>query len=308
MGLLDIFADFFDRRIVDRAERQRANAESAIRQWPDTRKVIASEVEQFKLRGHGRWELIGELRHSPSIQVELHTDEPLPEAIGSPELKEEDPAYLVYSLHPNGSVVVIAYPPSSAHARPDARADPTGTPRADEGSPHYIIDYFPRACQLAGLAGPARVRKHLRKLGKLSVLTRARAVPTPTSERFLRGLSRRAERFAFVHHSAQDARVHRLSQELALGIGLIAGLIASTIFPLARDYGKEAATRAAATQQACASAHGGSMPKYDACLAAGQCGINHWWATALSTGNILAFAIMLTTFALWVVWRNSIRR
>jgi hypothetical protein len=299
MRVTEILADKRDRALVEHTERQRGFAAVAALNWRiETRELIESEVRLFSSRRHGRWVQLPPVDLGTTCQVDLHTDELLPKELGSVELDCEGPASLVYSLHPNGSVAVIASPHTSAH---------TQRISVDAPARQFIIDVIPHVWDLAGSIGRARVRGHLREFGRLAAVTRARALPTPASGRFLRRLGERAERFAFVFQSPGEARRHRLSQEASLGIGLIAGMMASTIWPFARDYGAEVGTRSAATMAHCKEVFTRG-PKFDTCLYHG----NYWpektLSTTLSTGTLLVFALALTCTALLIVWRIKRQR
>lgn len=299
MRLAEILANRRDAALVRRIERQRGFAAAAALNWRvETRELIESEVRRFSSRRHGRWVLLPAAGPGTTCQVDLHTDELLPKELGSDLLDREGAASLVYSLHPNGSVAVIASPHTSAH---------THRASADEPALTFIVDVVPHVWDLAGAAGRARVRGHLREFGRLSAVTRAHALPTPASGRFLRRLGERAERFAFVFQSPGEARRHRLSQEANLGIGLIAGLMASTIWPFARDYGAEVAARSAATMAHCNTAFA-QGPRFKECLYRSNYWADKMLSSSLSTGTLLFFALALTFTALWIVWRIKRQR
>lgn len=300
MSFAERVADWRDRAVVRRTQVQRRLADISALNWRvETRELIESEVRRFAPRGHGRWVCMPAVAAGTTFQVDVHSDELLPKALGSLELDREGPASLVYSLHPNGSVAVIASSHSSAHA---------GQTKPDGASQSFVIDVVTHVWQLAGSAGRARVRRHLREFGKLATVTRAHARPTPASGRFLGRLAERADRFAFVFQSPGEARVHRLSQESNLGIGLIAGLIASTILPLARDYGKEVADRAAKTMEACKAGFPDGGDRLQACLKYRNYQNDMELAAFSSTGAVLLIALALTMVALWIVWRIKRQR
>ena len=300
MSFAERAADWQDRAVVRRTHVQRRLADISALNWRvETRELIESEVRRFAPRGHGRWVCMPALATGTTFQVDVHSDELLPKVLGSMEMDREGAASLVYSLHPNGSVAVIASPHSSAHA---------GQTKPDGASHGFVIDVVPHVWQLAGSAGRARVRRHLREFGKLATVTRAHARPTPASGRFLGRLGERAHRFAFVFQSPGQARMHRLSQESNLGIGLIAGLIASTILPFARDYGKEVADRAAKTMETCKTGFPRDGDRLQACLKHQNYQVDMGLAAFSSTGAMLVFALVLTLVALLIVWRITRQR
>lgn len=287
-------ADERDRRVVSRAKRQREVAAYAHLNWKlETAALIVSEMKEFSSRGHGRWAFPPPLTSATTVQADLYTDSLFPANLGSIERAPERPASLVYSLHPNGSVAVVASPHTSEHAASESR--------------HYIIDVVPHPWALAGIAGRERVRRHLRTFGKLATLTRTEALPTSASGRFMRRLVERGDRFASAFPSSGDARRHRLSQEANLGIGLIAGLIASTIWPFARDFGVDAGKRATLTITNCKEGFSDG-PRLARCLSDGSYWLDRYVENTLSTGNMLLFALVLTTASLWMLWRIKHQR
>lgn len=105
--------------------------------------------------------------------------------------------------------------------------------------------------------------------------------------------------------AADEARRHRLIQEANLGIGLIAGLVASSIFPFAKDFGQERAQKAKATAEHC---RGGPSEAFGKCLKSHLYAVDHDIGVTLSTGPLLFFALGLTLVSLFIVWRITKRR
>ncbi len=292
--LLEFFADIKDRHVVSRANRQKYLAEIAKTNWVvDAVPTIESEMRNFSSRGHGRLELMPSFGAKTVICLNLYTDNLFPKELGSEEFKFESPASLVYSLHPNGSVVVGAYPHSSAHASHEP--------------PQYIIDIVSHVWSLAGLAGRSRIRRHLRTFAKFSYFTRSDALLTPSKGRFLQKLADRAYEFSPVFESAKDARRNRLAQEFNLGIGLVGGLIASTIFPLAKNFGDEAAIRMAETMDKCKKL---VNPAYELkqCLSNYLYDLDKNISNFLSTGNIIFLALIIVLIFNLLLFRNQLKR
>ncbi len=297
MNVSEFRADVMNRFVVRRVQRQRDYAAVAVLNWRvETRDLIESEVHRFSPRGCGRWVPIQALASGTTFQVNIFTDERLPKELGSDEWDLERPASLVYSLHPNGSVVVIASPHSSAHA---------GGNKPDDRQQSYFLDVVPHVWQLAGVVGRARVRRHLRVFNRFATVTRAHAHPSPRSGRFLRGLEVKSEQFTFVFQSTKDARIHRLSQESNMVIGLAAGLIGSTIFPLVRDYGKEMSERAAEMLKKC-----GQNPEVmlETCLKNHGYYVDKMLGEHLTTGDVLIIVAVLFAAAVLnlrvITWRR----
>lgn len=214
MSLLEYIHDWSDRRLVTRNRRQRILAMHSRLNWRhETQNLIEDEAIWFAVKFAESCRIKCTQRSIEAVQLDCHTDELLPREIGAKEFVQEEPARLVYSLHPNGSIVVLGYPHASAYAGGGKR-------KMGEREP-LVLDVLAHACDLAGASGRATVRKHLRTLVRLSVLTRTHALPNPASGRFLARLEERAERFAVAFPSRGEARRHRLSQEANLSIGLI---------------------------------------------------------------------------------------
>lgn len=294
MTIFESLADRRDRVLVARADRQRYFARVAQLNWKvETAPLIESEMKDFFSGRHGRWVLLPPVATGTTVQADLHTDCLLPKTVGSVELIRETPASLVYSVHPNGSVAVIACSHTSAHSSKEPL--------------RYIIDVIPHVWSLAGIAGRAQVRRHLRTFAELAILTRAEAQPSRASGRFLRRLSERSEEFTAVLVPPGEARRHRLGHDANLGIGLIAGLIASTIWPFAREFGIEAGKRATLTMASCKDGFS-SGPRLARCLSDGTYRLDRALESFLSTGSMLLMALILTTVSLWLLWRIKHQR
>lgn len=294
MTLWERCADESDRQVVLRSHRQRDIAKYAGENWRiETAALIEAEAQNFFTRGHGRWVLMPRFPAGTTVQIDLHTDVLLPKKLGSTRLAPEGSASLVFSLHPNGSVAVIASPHSSVHTSKESRG--------------YIIDLVPHVWSLAGIAGRERVRRHFRTFGRLAALTRSDALPTRSDGWFLRRLVERGEMFASAFESSRDARRHRLSQEANFGIGLVAGLIASTIWPFAKDVGEAAGDRATATMERCEKAFA-SGPRLHSCLSDGAYRLDRSLDSVLSAEVLLALALLVTLLVLWNLVRIKQQR
>ena len=277
------------RAFIANAERQNYFAEVAQLNWRiDTSPLIQSEMKGFFSHEYGRSVVMTPLGSRTTIQLDLHTDNFYSTELGSNNKTREGPASLVYSLHPNGSVVVIASPHSSAHT--------------SKNSQHYILDVVPHVWLLAGNVGRAKVRRHLRIFGKLAVISRTVSLPSQANGKFLISLVERGDRFESVFQSTGEAKRHRLSQESNLGIGLVAGLMASTILPFARDFGVEIGKRAVETKSNCLKSFV-SEPRITACIKNSSYQWDTLLSSFLSTGSLLIFSLLLTFAGLLILLR-----
>lgn len=287
MTLSEALAVRHGRRLLLRAERNRLNSAAATINWKfETHSLIAEEVLRFAQPGYGRWIVMPSGSSNDRLQVDLHSDRFYPTALGSPDLERESPASLVFSLHPNGSIAVIAYGHGSAHVR---------------AAPRYV-DFIPHPWSLAATYGRAKVRRYLRDFGRLAIATRTDSSPTRSNSRFLRRLESQSDRFATAFSSPAEARRHRLSNEATFSMGLVAGLVASTILPLAKDFGDETRSAAAATLKRCLES---KLPStaLSRCLSGGDYETNHLASVLLSPGWLVIFALVLSMVALVFVLR-----
>lgn len=135
----------------------------------------------------------------------------------------EDSAFLVYSINPNGSVSVIIYPHSSIYSRWD---------RA-----HYTIAVYSSPCQLIGVFGERKILSHIKLFSK--VILRSLVVSPVKRDKFISGLGKMSDRYEKMYSSSTEERRAKSSAEVGLGAGLVGGLIASTILPFLQTLGKD---------------------------------------------------------------------
>lgn len=157
----------------------------------------------------------------------------------APKFEREEHAALVYAQHEHGGVFVTVYPHSSASGK------------LDKG--HFIIDFAPSPDHLAGSRGDARIRRHLAtflKVARRSMVTRGFS-----KDDYLDRLSRYSERYESLYASRDDARRAWTDSRVALGTGLIGGLIASSVIPMLPVIGSEARATIREHQDSCAVQH-----------------------------------------------------
>jgi hypothetical protein len=149
--------------------------------------------------------------------VDAHTDlllikSPLDETTSS-EMFREESASLVYTPHRNGSVLVLIHPHKSEISS------------VEHGRTHYVIDYMGSANDLAGSAGKARIKKHLDAFSKLAIYSRCVNQPSPAASKFLGMLRDKTDKYLKAYGSPQEAKKAVVDVNLALGAGLVGGLI-----------------------------------------------------------------------------------
>jgi hypothetical protein len=146
----------------------------------------------------------------------LHVFSPFQSAMHSDQASSfEKPAALHYALTDNGSVFVTIYPHSSSGGH------------LDESS--FVIDIFRSANELAGAAGRSHVRRHLKHLLKLSLVSSIYYIPDQRSGMYISTLSRKTDKFSRTFENARARLKASFAMEVALGTGLIAGLLSSSI-------------------------------------------------------------------------------
>jgi len=146
----------------------------------------------------------------------LHVFSPFQSAMHSDHADSfEKEAALHYALADNGSVLVTLYPHSSSGGH------------LDESS--FVIDIFRSANELAGLAGKSHVRRHLKHFLKLSLVSSMHYIPDQKSVMFISALSRKTDKFSRTFENARARLQASFAMEVALGTGLIAGLLSSSI-------------------------------------------------------------------------------
>lgn len=219
--LLEQLTDMFWRSGFQRASIKLSDAKTALLNWcVETADLLTGEAKQFYKR-HGLQAAVTQEKEHPQVTVKVHSHTYLP-ALGDQPACAEQASSLVYSLHPNGTVAVIAYPHFSGHQK------------QMEGAP-FVLDVATHPRELAGAAGKARVRQHLRLFTRFAIETRAHMRPDLRTMKLVRKIEARAHRYRFVYESAAKAREERQKGEVTLGAGVIAGLLAGTVVPLVQQ-------------------------------------------------------------------------
>lgn len=186
----------------------------------------------------------------------------------APKFEPEEHAALVYAQHEHGGVFVTVYPHSSASGK------------LDKG--HFIIDFVPSPDHLAGIRGDARIRRHLATF--LKVARRSMVTHGFSKDDYLNRLSRCSEQYESLYASRDDARRAWNDSRIALGTGLIGGLIASSVIPMLPMIGSEARATIKEHQDSCAVQH------YSATICAQHYPrdrMDKLAADGLTTGNVL---------------------
>jgi len=191
-------------------------------------------------------------------------------------IREED-ASLVYSMHQSGAVFATISPHSSAWSKWEKRS--------------YVVDFIRSPSDLAGPVGDKRVRKHIALF--LEVAHRSMAVSSISDDGFIEKLGKSSDRYESVFATRSEARRAWADAQIALGAGLLGGLIASTIIPFAQSYGSEKRALATAVETTCKNFVQYASER--ACnLAHPNYVVVRWVGEILSTGNLLLTALVIS--------------
>jgi hypothetical protein len=214
----------------ERAQREARDACYSKLSWgAELVPMIAKEATQFIEHVPGRLIVLPPVAGASTVQINLTTDVWVPREIGSEARAPEEPAALVYSLHESGQVAVTLSGHRSAVASDGS---------FDVGDP-FILALYSNAQSLAGQAGRARIRQHIRALSRLSVATRAHAMPSAANARLFNRLQARSERFRHIFASGREARFHRLQLQTALSASLVVGLLVGPVVALLKDVAEQ---------------------------------------------------------------------
>ncbi|MEI2432779.1 hypothetical protein RDV84_04740 [Lysobacter yananisis] len=198
------------------------------------------------------------------------------------KVQYDKPAQLAVGLSVSGEISFVLSGHASDHQEPS--------------NAHYVIDLVRHSWDLGGAAGEARIKRHLLSLEKLSMLTMSTARPTRQSGKYLAELQRLSTRFQSIYPSSTEARRHRVSQETALAMGLIAGLVSSTAFPLALESGKESAAKAKEISERC-----GKQSRPTQCLQSSDYEHHMDLARLMQPSHLLLASLMMTVSLILIV-------
>jgi hypothetical protein len=258
---------------------------------------VTREISSLGGNIPGRLVVLPETHGLHTLQLDIYSDDWIPVVNkGEPYLERESPASLVFSLSVNGSVLVSASPHRSEASKPSASR------KIDRP---FVFDYIPDATYLTCPAGRQKVRGYLRDFVQLSCVTRARTLPSKQSGVFLQRLETRTHEYRAAYESRDEARRNWLGVEMNFGIGLVAGLIASTILPFAKDFGAERTTDLAAIRAQClATVKDNSDASLVKCLESRQYyKLDVFASKWLTTGPLMMFALLFTLVALLILMR-----
>lgn len=257
---------------------------------PRLNEIVAPLINEEKFSEH-RYYVIKGNDNRFHFQISAHTNRrypPKPSGDGTFKVVVEDPASLVFSCHPNGSVVVIVNPHKSKWM----------TFGRDT---HYVIGHYSSTNDLAGAAGSSLIRQHIILFLNLASVSLAASVPAKSSERLLAKLELKTNRYSRIYESKNDQRRAITEYELALGAGLATGLIASTLFPLVQSMGKEAGENAKNIDVHCKTQ---GAQNYELCLTSKDYDKELRISSVLSTANVVIFVALITFFVTGIMWRR----
>lgn len=261
---------------------------------PRLRKLASPLLGEHEYSEHRYYVVSGAELKKRQFQVSAHTNRFYPSKPGDDSaggVSTEDPASIVYSLHVNGGVAVLLYPHKSTW----------GTFGRDRP---YIIGVYRNTNELAGAAGDAVIRGHIELFLQLLRMSMAVQTPNKSSERLLAKLENLSNRYSGIYGSQTEHRRVIIESELALGAGLAAGLVASTLFPMAQSIGKEKAESAGKIVQSCRQDYADKLNMYESCLRNSNHEVDSFIARAFSTEMLMIAAALVATFVVGVMWRR----
>jgi hypothetical protein len=197
----------------------------------------------------------------------------------------EKPSSLCYSIADNGSIFVTLYPHASSAVRLDES--------------YFIIDILRSSYDLAGVAGKDRVRTHIRKLVRLSQISALHYIPNRGSANYISKLSRQSHRFENIFENVKERRRASYGMEVALGTGLVASVM-STSLSMAAQFGKEQGQTAAAISALCKGRMGDALTK---CLNSRHYSLYEQAASHMSTAWVLGLSWFLVALCLVTLYR-----
>jgi hypothetical protein len=196
----------------------------------------------------------------------------------------EKPASLVFSMHPNGSVCVLAYSFASSHS---------GLPMKC-----FTLALYPHTNELAGVLGRRRLRRHIQEFEKLAYSSLTEFLPTRSTGRFISRLEARTHKFRSIYENISEKRRAEVAQNVAIGGGLAAGLLSSTVFPTILAVGDGARSKVDEIVARC-----GEGPSADNCLSESNYQVFKLAADVIVPEIVLIVALILAAFSLLAVIR-----
>lgn len=283
------------RNVVSHTQRALREASYSNLNWRiELKTAIATQAKAYSWNSSVRFVEIP--REDVAFQLDLHTDRffvARPNKDDPPagskrrvrRIESERPASLVASIHPNGSVIFMISGHRSYYA--------------NTAYGNFIVGYFEKSWELSGQIGQRRINRILSLFESLSLYTLTERCPDARSERFLKKLESRSDRYRSVYENSAVARRERISREAALAAGLTGGLISSTVFPLLAVLGKESSEKASKIELMCKEAKG----LISQCFEANNYRFFDVAGTLLSTPSVLVISLILTVVALWAIVR-----
>lgn len=273
-------------------EMQIAKAQESTKKWDDSvkkliQKKIIEIINSNKIPAH-----IVHVRVEPGIWKGLHTVQVEAISKNNTLFKEagygtstEKSASLVYSPSYNGSVVVIVYPHKSEASEPLYKEDD-----------YYIIDLVSTSDFFTGIEGCARIRKHLNIFSDTCGYTHFEYMPDRKSEHLINKLIKSHNKFRSMYSSYNEKRQAELNANMALGAGLVAGLIASSIFPLGLAYGDHETALVKEIIERCSAAK-----DVQRCWDSSLYSFHNFLSSVLSVEGLIITAAVLSVAALWLM-------
>ena len=291
-----IFSDLnsrFFRKTNKQVRRRREIAYQEVVSWNS---VISEQIKHrifsYADRYKDYWKLCESSESKDILTIDLFFSDDLDKNCFDKIDQTRRAATIVYCIEPNGSVIVLVYTNSSL------KLD------TQEHEKCFVINAVSHARKYAGDAGSKRVIKDLRKFLRIAFSADRCALNSRSTASFFRGLEVRGAKLAKLFPPNKRCSDSQLSNEVSFGIGLASGLIASAIWPFAKDFGSEKGALAKDIEERCKALTLDHVFLVK-CLENGGYHVNKFVSEALSTGVLLMLALSLTAVALFKLWRMS---
>jgi hypothetical protein len=195
-------------------------------------------------------------------------------------------AQITFTLHSNGSIAVTIYPHVSETSKFGRDKE-------------YTVALFESAKELIERGGEKKIQNLFELYLKVVVESDPRKQPSRTSQKLISYLEQRARKFQAPFSSRKSHREAVVSGAVGLGMGLMGGLIASTILPMAQGYGQIA-------KQKIDNAKCGlpeNTAAYFHCMNDSVNWVDRLAAKTLTTGTLLLAALAILVITAWLMKR-----
>ncbi|WDZ95761.1 hypothetical protein Herbaro_20145 [Herbaspirillum sp. WKF16] len=204
----------------------------------------------------------------------------IPEFVKTPTASD-----IVFSLSSNGSVVVLLYPHRSE--KRDYVRDTC-----------YVVGHHAHASEFLRSNRDDLLRGYFELFFELLSETDPRNQSSPTTARLIKRLEKKTERFEKMFPSRAEQKSAILNAEVGVAMGLVGGLIASTVFPMIETLGKDATARIVDIRKGCETAANKTQ-----CIQTHITPLDNLASEYMTTEAVIIGALLCTAFFAWKLKR-----